>query len=156
MLLTHSGCGIYSFTGASVSPDIKTVSIQYFQNNAPLIQPRLSQIFTEALRERFVSQTNLSLITKNGDLNFEGSITGYGVQPVAIQGNDQAALNRLTITVSVKFTNTKSEKQSYETSFSRFADYSSATELTSVEEELMKNITDQLVGDIFNKAMVNW
>ncbi len=156
LLLIISGCHIYSFTGASIAPDIKTVSIQYFPNNAPLIQPNLSQIFTEKLKDKFVSQTSLSLINKNGDLNFEGSITNYTIQPVAIQANNIAAQNRLTITVNVKFTNKKSEKQNFESSFTRFSQYESSQSFTSVEDALIKDVTDQLVGDVFNKAVVNW
>ena len=157
LLFTVCGCKTkYSFTGASISPDIKTVSIQYFPNYAPLVQPTLSQVLTEKLKDRFVSQTNLSLINKNGDLSFEGSITGYSTQPMAIQGNDQAALNRLTITISVKFTNMKNEKQNFETSFLRYADYSSSKNLSDVENDLIKQISEQLVDDIFNKSVSNW
>lgn len=156
LLLSLNGCGIYSFTGASIAPEIKTVSIQYFPNNAPLIQPGLSQIFTEKLKDKFVSQTNLSLVNKNGDFRFEGAITGYVIQPTAIQGNDRAALNQLTITVTVKFINMKNEKQNFETSFSRFQTYPSTENLIMVEDALIKDVSDQLVGDIFNKAVVNW
>jgi len=150
------GCGTYSFTGASISPEIKTVSIDLFPNRAPLIQPSLSQVFTEKLKDKFVSQTNLGQITSGGDLRFEGYISDYNAQPTSIQGNEQAALNRLTITVMVKFVNTKDEKQSFESTFSRFADYDSRTNLAMVESELINEICAQLVDDIFNKAVINW
>ena len=157
ILLISAGCRVkYSFTGASISPDVKTVSIQYFQNNASLVVPTLSKTFTDALKDYFTSQTNLSLVNRNGDLNLEGSITGYSVQPVAIQGNETAAQNRLTITVNVKFSNKKNEKQNFETSFSRYQDYSSAQSLIAVQDDLIKQIDDQLVQDIFNKSVVNW
>lgn len=148
----------YSFTGASISPDIKTVSIKTFQNNAPLAQPTLSQSFTESLKDIFITQTNLTLIEKGGDLQFEGKITGYNVTPVAIQGNQvsTASLNRLTITVLVKFINTKDEKQNFEQSFSRFADFDASKNLASVENELIKDINSQLSQDIFNRAVTNW
>ncbi|HEY4798907.1 MAG TPA: LPS assembly lipoprotein LptE, partial [Bacteroidia bacterium] len=100
--------------------------------------------------------TNLSVTQKTADLNFEGEIINYITAPVAIQSNDQAALNRLTITVNVKFTNTKDEKQNFETSFSRYADYSSSQSLTVVQNQLIDQINQQLVQDVFNKAMVNW
>jgi outer membrane lipopolysaccharide assembly protein LptE/RlpB len=151
-----SGCHVYSFTGASISPDIKTVSIQLFPNRASIVQPSLSQAFTEKLKDKFVSETSLALVKDNGDLNFEGAITDYNTQPTAITGNDNAALNRLTITVSVKFTNTKDSKQDFETNFSRYADYDSRKSLSSVEQELITQINSQLVDDIFNKAVVNW
>ncbi len=156
LLFAISGCSVYSFTGASIAPDIKTVNIQYFPNTALLIQPTLSQVFTEKLKDKFLSQTSLTLANKTGDLNFSGAITGYDVQPISIQGNDQAAQNRLTITVSVKFSNLKNEKQNFETSFSRYADYLSTQNLSAVENDLIKDITTQLVSDIFNKAVINW
>jgi len=146
----------YSFTGASISPNVKTVAIPYFQNNAPLVVPTLSRTLTDALRDYFTSQTNLNEVDRNGDLLVEGNITNYVVQPVAIQGNETAAMNRLTITVSVKFTNKTDEKQNWETSFSRYLDYSSSVSLSSAQDGLIKGISDQLVQDIFNKAVVNW
>ena len=111
---------------------------------------------TDALRDYFTSQTNLELVDKGGDLNIEGAITGYVVQPIAIQGNETAAMNRLTITVSVKFTNKTNEKQNFETTFSRYQDYQSTLNLSSVQDGLIKEINDQLVQDVFNKAVVNW
>lgn len=156
-LLTFSSCKMnYSFSGASVSPDVKTISIQYFNNNASLAPPTLSQSLTESLKDIFTSQTNLGIIAKDGDLNFEGEITNYLTAPVALQSNDQAALNRLTITINVRFTNLKDEKQKFETSFSRFADFSSSQPIAVVESELIRQINEQLVQDIFNKAMINW
>ena len=100
-----SSCGMYSFTGASIPPEAKTVSVALFPNQADLVQPILSQTFTEALRDRFVSQTSLTLVPRNGDLALEGEITGYTTEPVAISGSQQAAQIRLKITVNVRFTN---------------------------------------------------
>lgn len=156
-LLLFSSCKVnYSFSGASVSPDVKTVSIQYFKNNSTLGPPMLSQQVTEALKNIFTSQTNLGLVSRDGDLNFEGEIISYLTTPVALQANDQAALNRLTITVNVRFTNVKDEKQKFEASFSRFADYSSSQSLNEVQSLLIDQINEQLVQDIFNRAMINW
>ncbi len=149
-------CGVYSFTGASITPRVKTVSIQYFPNRASVAQPSLSQVFTDKLKEKFVSQTSLIQVNQSGDLRFEGYISDYTVQPTAIQSTDVAALNRLTITVHVKFENMKDEKQNFETSFSRYADFDSRKDLTSVESSLMNDISSQLVDDIFNKSVVNW
>lgn len=146
----------YSFTGASIAEDVKTVSVKTFQSYAPLANANLTQSFTEALKDVFISQTNLDLVTRDGDLRFEGAITGYTISSVAIQGNETAALNRLTITVKVKFTNTKDSKQDFETSFSRFADYESSQNIASIEDELIADINDQLTQDIFNKAVSNW
>ncbi len=146
----------YSFTGASIPEDVKTVSISNFPSYAPLASAGLSQSFTEALKDIFLSQTNLGLIKQNGDLHFEGSITNYAVTSIAIQGNETAALNRLTITVNVKFINKKDEKQDFEASFSRFADYESSKSLASIEDDLIKDINDQLTQDIFNRSVNNW
>jgi hypothetical protein len=146
----------YSFTGASISPDVRTVTIPYFPNNAPLVVPTLSRTVTDALRDYFSSQTNLNIVDRSGDLVLDGSITQYAVQPVAIQGNETAAMNRLTISVNVRFSNKKDPKQNWESSFSRYMDYSSSLNLVSVQDVLIKDITDQLVQDIFNKAVVNW
>ncbi|MBL4593531.1 MAG: LptE family protein [Flavobacteriales bacterium] len=154
--LTFSCKVNYSFTGASIAEDIKTVSVKTFQSYAPLASANLTQTFTEDLKDRFISQTNLDLVTKDGDLQFEGSITGYNVTSVAIQGNETAALNRLSITVKVKFTNIKDKEQDFETSFTRFSDYESSKNLASIEDELIKDINDQLTQDIFNKAVSNW
>ncbi|PCJ26152.1 MAG: hypothetical protein COA97_06275 [Flavobacteriales bacterium] len=146
----------YSFTGASIAEDVKTVSVKTFQSYAPLANANLTQTFTEALKDIFLAQTNMDLVTKAGDLQLEGSITGYNVTSVAIQGNETAALNRLSITVKVKFTNTKDKEQDFETSFTRFSDYESSINLASIEDQLIKDINDQLTQDIFNKAVSNW
>lgn len=150
------GCGFYSFTGASISPEVKSVSIQQFPNIAAIVQPTLSQSFTQTLRDKFSSNTQLKLLSSGGDLNIEGEITSYTNQPVAIQGNQQAALNRLTITVKVRFTNTKDGKQSFESQFSRYRDYNSSLNFSSVESSLIEEINKELVEDIFNKSVVNW
>ena len=149
------GCS-YSFTGASISPEIKTVQIDFFPNKASIVQPSLSQTFTEKLRDRFVSQTNLELVTERGDLVFEGAITDYFAQPKAIQGTDQAALNRLTITIRVKYTNKQDDTKNFESVFSRYADYSANQNLAAIEIELIDIISEQLVTDIFNRSVVNW
>lgn len=152
-----TGCRVnYSFTGGSVDPEIKTVSIQYFPNNALIVQPTLSQSFTEALRDKFSTQTKLTLIKSGGDLNIEGYVSGYSTQPVAIQGNETAALNRLTVSVSVKFTNNIDSGQNFEQTFTRYEDYNSSMSLSAVELTLIKDINEALVEDIFNKAVVNW
>jgi len=152
-----SGCKIhYSFSGASIPPEAKTVSVQYFQNNASLAPPTLSQTFTEALRDKLGSQTRLGMVKKDGDLNFEGSITGYATAPIALQSNDQSASNRLTITVSVKHSCAFDTKKNFEQSFSRFADYKGTQSLSSVENDLIKSINEELVQDIFNRALNDW
>ena len=149
-------CGIYSFTGASISADIQTVSVGYFQNNASMVQPTLSNIMTESLKDQFISQTNLSLTDAIGDLQFEGEITAYTVKPIAIQANETAAQNRLTISVKVTFTNRLDENQNYSQSFSHYADFDSSQDLSIIETELIDQIVQVLSENIFNKAVANW
>lgn len=156
ILLSQTGCGVYSFTGASISPEVKSVSIDFFPSYAALAPANMPQSFTESLRNLFVSRTNLDLLTKNGDIRFEGYISGYQTRPIAIQGNETAAKNRLTINVNVTYTDTKDEAKSFEKTFSRFADFDATQNLADVEQSLIEEINEQLILDIFNEAVVNW
>ena len=149
-------CGIYSFTGASISPDVETFSVDYFQNNASMVQPTISNIMTESLKDQFISQTNLRLTNTSGDLQFKGEITGYKIKPIAIQANETAAQNRLTISVKITFTNTIDENQNYSQSFSHYADFDSSQDFSSIETELIEQIVEVLSENIFNKAVANW
>lgn len=151
------GCKVsYSFTGASISPDVKTISIQYFQNRASLVMPGLSQNLTDALTDKCKAQTNLGFINGIGDVNFEGEITDYSARPLTVSADAQAATNRFTIGVRVKFTNSVDPGLSFEQTFSRYEDYDSNIDLSQVEKELSATIIELLVEDIFNKAFVNW
>ncbi len=157
LLACITGCSInYSLNGASIPPEAKTVSVQYFDNVASLAPPTLGQTFTEALRDKLIQQSNLKLISSGGDLAFEGKVVGYTTAPVAIQSTDQAALNRLQITVSVKYVCAFDEKKNFEQNFSRFYDYPSSQTLAEVESELIQDINEQLVQDIFNRALNDW
>jgi hypothetical protein len=146
----------YSFTGANISPAVKTYSVYYFPNRARLVNPTLSQSFTEALREKFQRQTSLNELTENGDLIFEGQITGYDVRPMSIQKDDQAAQNRLTISIRVKYTNNIDPDQSIEQTFSAFEDFDSSSSLSAVEDGLVPEIINKLTEDIFNATLANW
>lgn len=152
-----SGCGFYSFTGASIPAEMKTVSVSFFENNAPLVVPYLSQQFTEDLKTRIRNQSRLSLVRADADANFEGRITDYRISPAAIQGNERAGLERLSITVNVKYTNVLKPELNFDQSFTRFKDFSTQTKpLQAQEQELIKDINIQLTEDIFNKAFANW
>ncbi len=155
-MATLAGCGVYSFTGASIPPQAETISVSYFPNDAPLVQPTLSQLFTEALQDKFIRETNLRMVEGIGHLHFEGAITGYNTQPRAIAGDDRAALNRLTITVRVIFENEFDLEAGFERTFSRFYDYDSNLSLAQVETEAIELITRELAQDIFNQALVSW
>lgn len=146
----------YSFTGASISAQARTLSVQYFQNRASLVQPGLSQYLTDALIDKCKAQTSLGLINGIGDMDFEGEITDYNTRPLTVSADARAATNRFTITVRVKFTNAIEPDLSYEQSFSRYEDYDSSFDLSSVEKELSDKIIALLIEDIFNRAFVNW
>lgn len=143
-----------SFTG--VNTDARTATVQYFTPTASLAKPNVGQVFTEGLKDALSGQGRLNLVNTGADLVYEGTISGYSTSPVAIQGNDQAAMNRLTITVQLKFTDIKKSEKSFETSFSRYADYSSSQSLTTVEDQLIRDITEQLIQDIVNKTLQDW
>ena len=149
-------CGVYSFTGASVPPQAKTMSIGFFTNKAKLVEPTLSPIFTDILRDKFTTQLNLNMVERNGDLDIQGEIVKYEIKPVAIQGDQTAALNRLSITVKVRFTNKYEPDKDFEQSFTEFADYSSTQDFNSVKAGLIEAISNAIADDIFNKAVVNW
>jgi hypothetical protein len=149
-------CGIYSFSGASIPAEAKTVSVQYFPNQAQLINPLLRENFTTALRDAIMNQTSLDMVDSGGDLSFEGEIVDYRTTPVAITAGQTAALNRLTITVNVRFVNNFDESKNFETKFSNYVEYPSDQELNSVQESLTATIVEALVEDVFNKALVNW
>ena len=157
ILFTAGSCKVnYSMSGASIAPDIKTISIKYFTKTSSLGPVSLSQEFTERLKEKFLTQTKLTITNGIADLILEGSISAYTITPQAIQANETAATNRLSITVNVKFTNLKDEKQNYETAFTRYAEYPSSQNINTVEDKLILEINDQLVEDIFNKSVINW
>jgi hypothetical protein len=150
------GCGIYSFTGASIPPGAKTISVEYFPNKAQLVEPLLSPVFTNTLRDQFSSQTNLTMVEKKGDLDIQGEIVDYKISPVAIQHDQTAAMNRLTITVNVRFTNRFEPDKDFETKFTQFIDYLSTEDFNSIKAQLIEQITKDLSDNIFNKAVVNW
>jgi len=157
LTIFNSGCKVnYSMTGASIAPDIKTIEIRYFQKTAALGPSNLSQTFTEKLKDKFLTGTSLTIINGNADLTLEGTIISYSVSPQTVQSNEIAAQNRLSISVSVKFTNIKDEKQNFESTFTRYTDFPSSTNISSVEDQLVNEINTQLVDDIFNKAVINW
>lgn len=155
-LIAFSGCGIYSFQGGKLKPGLDTVSIELFENSASLVVPTLAQDLTEALKDKFQSQSNLRLIDYDGDLQFSGTITGYSVSPVAIQGDETAAQNRLSISARVVYDCTEYPEDSWQQSFTQFSDFESNQNLSDVEGELIIDIIDKLTTDIFNKVLSNW
>jgi hypothetical protein len=160
IIISGISCKVeYSFNGASISPQVKTISIQYFQNRASLVQPGLSQGLTDALIDKCKAQTKLSFINgvnSTGDVSFEGEISDYNTRPLTVGADAKAAMNRFTISVKVKFTNVIEPQYSYDKTFSRYQDYDSNRNLSDVEGTLVELIVEQLIEDIFNAAFVNW
>ncbi|KJF44713.1 LptE family protein [Draconibacterium sediminis] len=146
----------YTFTGANLSPKVKTFTVYYFPNRARLINPTLSQSFTEELREKLTRQTSLNELSESGDLEFEGQITGYEFRPMSIQKEDESAQTRLTITINLKYTNNQVSEENFEKSFSAYEDFDSNLSISSVEEELSAEIIKKLTEDIFNATIANW
>lgn len=161
LIMPAAGCKIgYSLSGASISPDVKSVFVDYYRNRSKVINPTLSQTFTEAMKDKFVNETGLSLNSEQGDLEFSGEITEYAVRPLSIQksetGMDYASMNRLTITVKVIFVNNKDHEQDFNTTFSAYFDWESSKTINQVENEAVQVCVTQLVDDIFNKSVANW
>lgn len=148
--------GEYSFTGASIPQGAKTISVATFPNYAPTVNPQLSQKLTDELMQMFASQTTLDVTTSDGDLQVSGEITGYDTRASALSASDEVSMNRLTITVKVKFVNTKDPEADFEQQFSRYRDYAATLDFSAVESNLMNEIVTELCEDIFNKAVVNW
>lgn len=161
LLFLTTSCGVYSFTGTTISAE--TISIQTFYNDANNGPANLAVLFTDQLRDYYQQNTSLSQVQDEGELQIEGSITGYRLSPVApsaatsIDTNDQANLTRLTITVKVSFVNIEDEEQDFRNkSFSFYADFDSDQGLTAVENQLIQEIYDQIILDIFNATVANW
>ena len=156
-ILIFNACKVgYSFTGASIAPNVKTFTVSYFPNRARLVNPNLSQQFIDILQEKLVRQTSLNQITDGGDLEYSGQINDYDVRPMNIMEGDIAAQNRLTIGVRVKFTNNKDHQQDWEKTFSAYEDFDSNKSLSDIEGDLVPLIAKKLADDIFNASVANW
>lgn len=150
-------CGIYSFTGTSIQPDVKTVTINYFEYLAPKVNPSLSNDITQALQEKFIKLTKLELVDIDGDLEIVGAVTGYDVKATAITANESAAMNRLTVNVKISFVNRKYPEEDFENkSFSAYSDFDATQSLDAVEASLCEEIIEKLCEDMFNATVANW
>jgi len=154
--IVHS-CGIYSFTGTSIQPDVKTVTINYFEYKALKVNPSLSNQMTEAVKDKFLKLTKLEQVDMDGDLEVIGAITGYDVKATAVTANESVAQNRLTVTVKVSFVNRKYPEDNFDDkSFSAYQDFDAMQSLESVEATLCEDIVEQLCEDIFNATVAQW
>lgn len=153
-LLMAGAC--YSFKDAAIDPNIKTFKVAYFDNKAAEINPKLSQAFTERLKDEILAQSNLDEIDQNPDVEFSGYIATYTINPIAPKAGESSSMSRLTISVYVNYINHVNEKNAWQNTFSRYADFDATQTLTAVEDQLIEEINNQLVDDIFRKAFVNW
>ncbi|MES2702710.1 MAG: LptE family protein [Bacteroidota bacterium] len=153
--LFFSGCGVYSFSGASIEG--KSINIRLLGNKARNVVPSLTSTLTDKMRGRILSQTGLSPVTRDdADYDISGAVTAYEVTVTGAQSVQVATKNRLTISVQVNFKNRLNEKASFDQTFTRFSDFDASQILQSVEARLIEDIGTQLADDIFNKAFVNW
>lgn len=156
--LILSGCGPYSFTGADINYNTtRTFQVNYFQNNAPIVEPGIARAFTQKLQDLLINQTSLNLVTNNGDLIYEGEITQYYIAPITATSDSRAAQNRLTIAVNVRFYNSKDPDKDFEQTFSFYYDYPGTTQLTGgALQSAVDIIFERITQDIFNKSLANW
>ncbi len=153
--LSIGSCGIYSLSGAKI--DAKTIQIDYFPNNADLVEPTLSQKFTLALQDLFLQQSSLELVKTGGELQFEGEVTGYTIRPTASTADQTAAMNRLTVTVKVRFYNNLNEEDNFEKSFSHYYDFDANQQLVGgTLDDAFTEIFDRITQDIFNASVAKW
>ena len=156
---TFQGCGVYSFSGISISENIKTFQVNFFQNQAPIVEPGIDRTFTFALQDLIQDQTNLSLVPSNGELLFEGEIVEYYIAPQASTSENTAAQNRLTITINVRYyNNTKTDgEDDFERRFSFFSDVSATTQLIGSDlDTALEEIFDRITQDIVNESLAKW
>lgn len=147
----------YKFNGASIDySKVKTVAIADFQNRAPLVYPPLAEYFTEQIRDIFAKQTRLTQVRRDGNLNLEGEIVEYSLQPLSIGADALAAETRLTIGVRLRFTNNTNPNEDFERTFSSSRNFPSTSTLNDVQDQLMKEITEELVDNIYNATVANW
>lgn len=155
-LVCFQSCGIYSFSGTSIQSDVKTVTINYFEYKAPTVNPNLAAQLTDEMREKFRKLTKLEQVDEEGDLELYGEVTGYAVSTAGVGANEEAAMNRLTVSVKIKFTNRKYPEDDFDKSFSAYEDFDSSQLLDSVQDALCEDIVAKLVEDIFTASVAQW
>ncbi|MFN7676357.1 LptE family protein [Flavobacterium sp.] len=156
LTITLNGCGAYNFTGTR-KIDAKTFQVNYFQNNAELVEPGIERTFTIELQEIIQNQTNLNLTSSNGDLLYEGEITDFRITPMTATSDQTAAQNRLTIRINVRFSNKNKEADNFEKSFSFFHDYDGSKQLVGPTlSEALDVIFERITQDIFNESLAKW
>ncbi|CAM2974542.1 Lipopolysaccharide-assembly [Flavobacterium succinicans] len=155
-LLLLNSCGVYNFTGSG-KIDAKTFQVNFFQNNAELIEPGIDRTFTLQLQDLIQNQTNLNLVKYGGDLVYDGEITDYRISPMTATADQKAAQNRLKIRIKVNFTNKNKETDNFDKTFEFFYDYPADQQLTGATlNTALKEIFDRISQDIFNESLAKW
>ena len=156
LALFLAACGIYKFNDTSIAPDVHTISVYNIENKAMKVNPTLSNTLTVALQDQYRKLTKLEMLEDGGDLEVSGYIASYDVTPTAVTSEEVAAQNRLTITVKITFKNNKHPEEDFDRSFAAFQDFDSTLSLDAVEAQLVDEIVEILVEDIFNATVANW
>ena len=151
-----NGCGVYNFTGTG-KINAETFQVNYFQNNAPLVEPGIERTFTIELQEIIQNQTNLNLVSQGGELLYEGEIVDYRITPMTATADQRAAQNRLTISVNVRFSNRNKEDDNFEKRFSFFYDFDANQQLVGSQlTTALDVIFERITQDIFNESLAKW
>ncbi len=154
--LLLSSCSVYNFTGTG-KIDAKTFQVNFFQNNAELIEPGIDRTFTLTLQDLIQNQTNLNLVKNGADLTYEGEIVDYRISPMTATADQQASQNRLKIRVNVRFTNKNTEKDNFEKTFEFFHDYPATSQLNgNTLNKALDEIFERITQDIFNESLAKW
>ena len=157
LALCLAGCGIYSFSGTSIRPDVHTITIEPVENNAMKVNPSLATNLSEALKDKFKKLTSLEQVEMDGDLILVVTVESYDVKAQGVAKDETPAQNRLTVTCKATFENIKHPEESFEKkSFAAYQDYDADLSLDEVEESLCDDIIETLVEDIFNASVAQW
>ena len=158
LILFTTSCSVkYSLTGASISPETKTFQVNYFQNNAPLIEPGIERDFTNKLIDLLINQTSLELVKSNGDLTYEGEIVEYRISPTTATADNRAAQNRLTVGVNIRFYDKNDGEADFEKRFSFYYDYPGNVQLIGGQRDTaLDEIFERITQDVFNASLAKW
>ena len=158
LILFTTSCSVkYSLTGASISPETKTFQVNYFQNNAPLIEPGIERDFTNKLIDLLINQTSLELVKSNGDLTYEGEIVEYRISPTTATANNTAAQNRLTVGVNISFYDKNDNEADFDNRFSFYYDYPGNVQLIGGQRDTaLDEIFERITQDVFNASLAKW
>lgn len=157
-LLILSSCSIsYKFNGANINyQTTHSISVADFPNNAAMVNPTLSNNLSESIRDMYQRQTRLQVLRKGGDLELEGEIVGYNISQGAISTDSYASESKLTISVTVHYTNNINPEESFDKTYSAYQTFDSSRLLTDVQDELCTIIIKEIAENIYNDTVAKW